>query len=353
MCSVRSLAAVAFLATALAAQSGTFEACPPGPVAGGCAPEPWSATGGTLTAEPDGSLIPGPVGGFPTEGNQWIILSPEGASPHSGTPGGGPAAYPINPGQAGSLVFANVVLGTTISFDWNYINDECANDPIWNDFFTVDIVHPVSGQSVANILYRDTWSTTYDVVPAVSPDHNGGVPVNLCLTGASEEAPVGTAKTMVYTVPAALVGLAMNVEFHVANTFDVNYPSYAYLDNIQLGSQAAPFAVSLSSPAGAGSLQVDNTGLTVGTATYNIFTVNEPCPGGPGTGPFLGLCTTNPQFLIDQFNSGLPPFAFLATGPTRSWGPITGLPSGMVLECVSFEFPGLTNVSPVAFHIVP
>ena len=350
----RILSLVAVLSCSMIAQSADFETCAPGPVVGGCAPEIWTNVGGTLTCEPDLTAILGPTSGFPTLGNQWMIASADLATGFLAAPGGGPAPYPFIAGDTADIVFPAVTLGSTISFDWNFVTPECANDLTYNDFFTVDIVDPSTGLSVANILYRDTFSTTFDINPAVTPDYTGIVPTGFCNPpGALEEMPAGAAKTMVFAVPAALIGQTMNVEFHVGNSGDDGFSSYAYLDNIQLGTPAGPFAVTLSSPLGAGSLQVDNTGLTAGTATYNIFTLNEPCPGGPGTGPLLGLCTTNPQFLIDQFNSGVAPFAFLATGPTETWGPIAGLPSGIVLECVSFEFPGLVNVSPVAFHIVP
>ena len=358
----RSVLVLILMGCSLAAQSADFESCAPGPVTGGCLPEIWLSAGGTLTAEPDGSAIPGPMNGFPTSGNQWLILSSATAAGFLNSPQGGPAPYPLAPGIDGDLIFNSVTLGATISFDWNYVTPECAADAVYNDFFTVDIVDPTTGLPVidpqtgapVNILYQDTYSTNYDLNTALTPNETGFVSLGFCVPpGALEVLPPATAKTMVFNVPASLVGGVFNVEFHVGNCGDAGFSSYAWLDNIQIGSPAAPFVVTLSSPAGPGSLQVDNAGLTPGVATYNIFTLNEPCPGGPGTGPLLGLCATNLQFLIDQFNSNVAPFVFVPTGPTQSYGPVSGLPSGSVLEVVSFEFPGLTHLSPVFFHIVP
>jgi hypothetical protein len=129
------------------------------------------------------------------------------------------------------------------------------------------------------------------------------------------------------------------------------------IDDFTLGNQSGGgggFSLSISSPMGPGSIQVDNAGMTPNDEVYNVFTFNEPCPAGPGSGPFLGLCTTDVGFLALQvsFPLGALPFHFLAPGPTQTWGPFpAGFPSGTVLEGVAFT-PNLVNVAN-ASHTVP
>ncbi|HGY92249.1 MAG TPA: hypothetical protein ENK43_13855 [Planctomycetes bacterium] len=102
-------------------------------------------------------------------------------------------------------------------------------------------------------------------------------------------------------------------------------------------------------PGGPGSpVFVDHQGLTPGAVYHSLLSL-EPCPGGPGTGPYLGLCTQNPQGLLTQFQAplGTPVLHFLASAPTIRWGPFPALP--VVIETVAFQLSplGLVEVSPV------
>ena len=234
---------IAILPASLSAQfGGDFEApCPTGPAAvTGCPPELWTTQAGgasaltTVFVEPDGASIPGPVGGFPTMGMQWAIVSAtNGDGSLTPPPAGGPAPYPLASGATGNLIFANVPIPPAITFDWNYVLPECVNDGTYNDFLTVDIVDPTTGMPLANILYRDTFSTTYSANAAVTPDETGTVPVGYCVP-TLEEMPLGTAKTVTFAVPASLVGTTANIEFHVGNATDNGYSGYLYVDNIVL-----------------------------------------------------------------------------------------------------------------------
>jgi hypothetical protein len=113
--------------------------------------------------------------------------------------------------------------------------------------------------------------------------------------------------------------------------------------------------LSVSQPAGTpGSpLLVVNTGLVPGRQYYNVFSVT-PAPGGPGTGPWLGLHAPDPWFLFWQV--GLPvgaaPFHFVASATSASFGPYTLPPT--VAEGVCFDYTNgvLGQVSPVGTYVV-
>jgi hypothetical protein len=96
----------------------------------------------------------------------------------------------------------------------------------------------------------------------------------------------------------------------------------------------------VSQPQGpGGSTFVNNDALLVGREYYNLFSL-ELCPGGPGMGPYLGLCATSPaalQFLITQIllPLGIDPFHFLAPSAAIPFGPYAIGPltaEGMIVE---------------------
>lgn len=124
-----------------------------------------------------------------------------------------------------------------------------------------------------------------------------------------------------------------------------------------LPGAAGQLQISLNQPTGSGSLEIFNSGLTIGNEYYNLFTVNEACPGGQGSGPFLGLCTNDLGFLIAQVMApvGVWPFHFVVppwnTMNTSSWVIPAGVPAGLTIETVAFEVDtmgGIVEVSPVA-----
>jgi hypothetical protein len=101
--------------------------------------------------------------------------------------------------------------------------------------------------------------------------------------------------------------------------------------------------VSMSQPSGAGSgLMLLETGLHVAHEYLTVGTLGEPCPGGVGTGPYLGLCTADVNGLIAQALSplGSVPFHYLAAECSLTFGPVA-LPPGLVLQVVLVDFTGL------------
>ncbi|MAG55462.1 MAG: hypothetical protein CMJ83_04145 [Planctomycetes bacterium] len=106
-------------------------------------------------------------------------------------------------------------------------------------------------------------------------------------------------------------------------------------------------ALSMTQPGGPGTpLIIENTGLTVGNEYFNVFSP-EPCPGPVGSGIFLGLCATNPAFLIAQVQApvGAAPFHFIANQGAVTWAPVSVPP--LTLDAVCFDFTG-TQLGPVA-----
>ncbi len=123
-------------------------------------------------------------------------------------------------------------------------------------------------------------------------------------------------------------------------------------------SQAFGFTSGASAPqvsfvqTGAGMpLALVNSCLQAGAETFNAVTINDPCPGGPGTGPYAGLCAANPATLtalLTQVTSPLGPaniFHFVAPGITKTWGPYAGIPAGLVAEAVCLQVtPGVGTI---------
>jgi hypothetical protein len=252
--------------------------------------------------------------------------------------------FPVTVPQAGGL---------QIAFDWNYVTRECPNDPVYNDFLTVDFTD-ATGARVLNLVYRDTFSNTL-AGPAQTPDATFIVPwPALCWPTAvtREEVPIGAPKTTTVAIPASLQGQSLWFEVNVGNATDISFASYAYLDNVRwIGGPPAPLRIQLGQPFGSGSFRVVDTGLAIGVQTLNLFSL-EPAPGGVGTGPYLGLWTATPANLIAQATVpiGTLPFSFVATTATLVYGPLTNAPVGLQVEAVAVEIIGnaLGRVSPVA-----
>lgn len=99
---------------------------------------------------------------------------------------------------------------------------------------------------------------------------------------------------------------------------------------------------------------LDLSRLVVGHEYHDIFSL-EPCPGGPGTGVWLGLCTSDPMIFVSQFllPAGVDPFHIVATSENRHYGPYA-LPPGITVEGVCFDFTGgaLGRVSAVTSLLI-
>lgn len=78
----------------------------------------------------------------------------------------------------------------------------------------------------------------------------------------------------------------------------------------------------LSQPLGPGGpVWVSNANLMPGREYFNIFSV-DPCPGGPGAGPLLGLCSNDLSFQVAQLQLPIEQRPFHFTAPSAA--PILG-----------------------------
>ncbi len=103
--------------------------------------------------------------------------------------------------------------------------------------------------------------------------------------------------------------------------------------------------------AGGGDVYVSNENLIPGLEYYNIFSL-DVCPGGPGTGPYGGLCfsTGNLSFLINQLALplGSIPIHFTApAGGTTTFGPYTMPPMTIEGLCVEISAGAINRLSEV------
>jgi hypothetical protein len=116
----------------------------------------------------------------------------------------------------------------------------------------------------------------------------------------------------------------------------------------------APLLLSIGQPAGSGTFRLATTGLLTGVPTFHAFSL-EPAPGGPGTGPYLGLHTAFLNQLIAQVvvPAGTLPFHLVAVRPSFQFNVPSGIPAGLSVEMVAFEVinGSLGRVSPVATTI--
>lgn len=101
-------------------------------------------------------------------------------------------------------------------------------------------------------------------------------------------------------------------------------------------------------------LSVLASGLVAGREYFTVISL-DLCPV-PGSGPYLGICASNPQFLIDQLllPVGVLPFHFIAAGPSQSLGSYP-LPAGLtfdaiILEASTFLYGGHSAIARVSIN---
>lgn len=124
---------------------------------------------------------------------------------------------------------------------------------------------------------------------------------------------------------------------------DIDGDPRVFHGTADIGADETILTLLITQSGGPGSpVSVQNHNLTTGGEYFNVFSL-EPCPGGVGTGPYLGLCAMNPvnaQFILDQIMlpTGSAPFHFIANASSVMWGPFSVPP--LTLDAVCFEFTG-------------
>lgn len=137
------------------------------------------------------------------------------------------------------------------------------------------------------------------------------------------------------TAPTPFAGIGFP---NVHLLLDVNYNF--------VGATPAPIVSATSVPnianPGMSDLTLVNTSLTPGHEIWNIWSW-QPCPGGVGTGSFLGLCFGSISDVMPQLMTpvGIPPFHFIADNCSMTFGPFL-VPSGIPIEIVTVDYNSMT-----------
>lgn len=96
---------------------------------------------------------------------------------------------------------------------------------------------------------------------------------------------------------------------------------------------------------------VVNDQLTPGNEYFNFYSFSL-CPGGPGTGPYLGMCYPNFNDLVTQFQTplGIFPLHWIADN-CRMESPEYSFPTGLAFEVICVDLTGgqLVGNSQVVF----
>jgi hypothetical protein len=261
--------------------------------------------------------------GMPCTGSQYARVIANG--PITVQPGG---PLPVNPGLA-SQIFIPVPTGAlTVSLCWDFYLTDFRSTASFNDGMGIDFIGTCGGNTLGSpLVYADTTS------PVIGPADTGSP----CASGGSEVIPLGAPQALVAAVPAGAAFLRVSVW----NGGDNTIPSHGVVDNVTFTTGVAPCALSFTSPAGPGSVRMDNTGC-VASAGRPYFSVVDLTAGAYPAGWFFGLDVGLPE-LLSLFSFG-PPFTGTldASGASTTGviGPFPAL-SGLTLYGVTTEWtPG-------------
>ena len=244
-----------------------------------------------------------------------------------------PNPDPTN-GPCGSTTFGSANGNTGIC--WSYINE--------NGGGTLRLLDENDGGPDETILasirivagVNDGWQRLRLVVAGDVVDANFGGILGLADSG---ERTV----TLTQTIQTGQVYMGYR-EFIAVNANIVPL----IVDNLSLDVGTPTYSLHMSQPV-ANSLQVDWRGLTAGNSVVTLFSL-IPCATGAPPVPVLGLCSFNPiaDFGFQLTATGLP-FSQVATSGSATFGPLPGIPPGLVVEAACFSLVGgsFANVSPI------
>lgn len=175
------------------------------------------------------------------------------------------------------------------------------------------------------------------VVELYLPDGIAGA--NVCFPGANTlgETAAGylSAPGCGITAPTPFAGIGFP---NVNLLLDVHYSLTGFTQQPNIAATSIPSSVN----PGFSDLTLINTNLTPGHEIWNIYSW-QPCPGGLGTGPFLGLCFVSLGDVMPQLTTplGIPPFHFLADNCSMTFGPFP-VPTGITIDIVTVDYNSTT-----------
>jgi hypothetical protein len=249
--------------------------------------------------------------------------------------GTGPLAVPIGgpmPGLPflGSRLYIPIPPGATlVSFCWDFYLFDYPPQTAYNDGMSVDFVNGCSGATISNLAYADAFSPSPGLVADI------GSP---CGSAGWEVMPAGTPQ---FVTAAPIPAGATLIRVTVWNGGDDFAASHGAVDAVSFQTGTPGCALSFTSPAGPGSVMMDNTPCPSSVGLI-YFTPVDATAGTFPTGWFFGIDMPIAD-LLSLFLVG-PPFtgAFDAAGASTTGviGPIPSI-SGLTLYAVTTEWtPG-------------
>ena len=184
---------------------------------------PWNEGGGA------GSAISNTAaGGFPTDGVNFATVANTGVGPYT----------------ASCTVLPNATVGWisqdfgacqdvgALSFDWNWVTSEVANEATYNDFFAVRLF-TTTGTFLADLLYVDTRDGNGTLTPACP---SAGITLPFTFA-AGEVQPAGPKNVLAFisgTVPGYTPGTPLRLVVMCGNRGDGAFASTGTIDNFVL-----------------------------------------------------------------------------------------------------------------------
>jgi hypothetical protein len=233
---------------------------------------------------------------------------PGGPAPETGVVVSDQLYIPIPPGA------------TTVSFCWDFYNEEVfAPLPTYNDGMSVDVVGPLCGPALANIVYADC------ATPVLA-----GFDAGACGVGATlQVAPAGPQMVIGAALPAGGVYLRVTVWNDEDDLFD----SHGVIDEVTFGFGVPACVLLFTSPGGPGTLAVANTPCpAVPGASY--ITAVTLAAGAYPAGWFFGVDIAWVD-LAGQVTAGPPFSGALDAAGSSFFGPIPGVPGALTLYAVT------------------
>jgi hypothetical protein len=262
----------------------------------------------------------------------------------------GPLAVPIGGPMPSVPILGSVFCipvppgSASVSFCWDFYLVDNPPQAMFNDGMSIDLIGS-AGSTLANLAYADAFtpssgapsdvgspcqSTGWDVLPALVPQ---------------------------YVMNAPVVAGATHIRVTVWNGGDDFAASHGVIDDVNFGTGPAQCVLSFTSPAGPGSIMMDNTACAVSVG-LSYFSVVDLTAGTFPTGWFFGLDVSMGELLF-LFNTGAPFTGVLDGSGASTTGPIGPVPSlsGLSLYGVTTEwtagFGALVQTRPPVSYTIP
>ena len=183
-------------------------------IAAGAPMTPWSILLGSFhLIHPEGGVTSDNA--MPVDGTQWCALNAEESLDTTPPSNPGGVTAPAVGGAGITQDFSYAAGLTFLEFDAAFISAEFADEPIFNDWMSVDVS---DGSTTFNLYYRDTFSAT----PLTSVKF--GLPMTTVDT---------TSIDLAAAFPSSTPATVFTLTAQVGNGYDFLQPSHGYLDHLR------------------------------------------------------------------------------------------------------------------------